>query len=285
MELEKARDLNPTYEAQCGEFQASEKGWAPGENSSARCAVKFDKPYLRAPKLLFGLHSVDAGPNRPRALELAFPEVSPTEFSVRAASYTGTSGNSIGCCWMTLPNDLHLEVGMINTYGSDRETDKYTEHVYFSQSFSSAPRIAVWFQSFEWPGSDTLSIKCGAVGITPHAFQLKIESPTGRKFKNARVQYLAYPAEEHGKRVKSGRDVVRRHQVVFVQPATPFSGEPSKKTPKTFVAISEMEFGASQNLRFCGKIKALNNRELERLCGTWDGSDMDHREIQWIAIE
>ena len=97
------------------------------------------------------------------------------------------------------------------------------------------------------------------------------------------MQYLAYPAEEDGKRVKSGRNTVVRSQTVVKR--APFYGQPFKNQPKTFIAISEMDFSLHRNLRLRCSAIALNNKELEWSSGTWFDSDMRHAEVQWIAIE
>lgn len=272
-------------EAQCGSFRANDKGWRAGENISARCSINFPRSYLTAPKLLFGMSTVDAEFNKPRCLSLAFPEVSAGGFSVKAAAWSGCHGYQIGCNWLTLPDDLHLETGKVHTYGGDQaEYENFHRQVYFNQSFDSPPIVCVWIQGFEWHGMNFMSIKCGADDITSHSFNLKIDSCLHRRFKNARVQYLAYPAEEDGKRVKSGRSTVIRSEKEVVNPAL-FYGQPFKNQPKTFIAISEMDFSCSRNLRFQCSAKALNNKELELAYGTWHDSDMDHAEVQWIAIE
>lgn len=272
-------------EAQCGSFKADQNGWRPDANSSARCSVQFPHTCATVPKLLFGMSTADAEYKKPRCLSLAFPEVNAGGFSVQAAAFGGCRGYSIGCNWLTLPNDLHLETGMTNTYGAARpEYDNYSEHIFFSQSFDSPPKVCVWIQEFEWYGMDFMSIKCYAADVTANSFHLKIESWANRRFKNARVQYLAYPAEEDGRRVKSGRNIVVRSQKEVTNRA-PFYGQPFKNTPKTFIAISEMDFGCDFNLRFHCSANAPNNRELEWNYGTWDDTNMDHGEVQWIAIE
>lgn len=271
--------------AQCGSFLANHRGWRDGVNSAARCAVEFSRRYPTAPKLLFGMSSADAEANKPRCLSLAFPEVNAGGFNVQAASFGGCRGFGIGCNWLTLPEDLHLESGMIHTYGGGRaDYDSYTQHVFFSQSFASPPKVCIWIQEFEWYGGDFLSMKCFAVDVNCHSFHLKIDSWAGRRFKNARVQYLAYPAEEDGKRVKSGRNTVVRSQKELTH-RYPFYGQPFQNTPSTFIAISEMDFNGNRNLRLRCSANAPNNRELEWSYGTWDNSDMDHAEVQWIAIE
>jgi hypothetical protein len=272
-------------EAQCGSFSAKDKGWRDGENSFARCSVEFPVRYPTPPKLLFGMSVADAESNKPRCLSLTFPEVNAGGFSVQAAAWSGCRGYHIGCNWLTLPEDLHLETGMIHTYGGNRaDYDTFNQQVFFSQSFASPPIVCVWIQEFEWHGMDFMSIKCGAFDITSHSFNLKIDSWASRRFKNARVQYIAYPAEENGKRVKSGRNTVVRSQREVVNRA-PFYGQPFKNQPKTFIAISEMDFSCGRNLRFRCSANAPNNKELEWTYGTWGDTDMDHAEVQWIAIE
>ncbi|KNG51198.1 hypothetical protein DDE82_005910 [Stemphylium lycopersici] len=280
MEKEKSQRI---WGAQHGGYLAETKGWSPGQNSFARCSVTFLKAYPETPKLLFGLSRVDAEGSLSRSLSLAAPEVNASGFSVQAASFDNCRGYSLGCNWMALPNDLHLETGMICCSGDRAE---YVQQIFFSQSFASPPKIAVWFQEFQYPNGGFLSLRCKATDVTPHSFHLRIESWANRTFRQARVQYLAYPSEEDGKRVKAARTTVTRAQGPNgSRNQAPFYGQPFKNQPATFVAISEMDFNSSRNLRLACNANAPNNRELVWDLGTWSDSDMDHAECQWIAIE
>ena len=186
---------------------------------------------------------------------------------------------------MTLPSDLHLETGIVYTGSAGRaNSDSCDQLIWFSQAFTSPPKICAWIQEFEWHGTEFMSIKCFPTDISSNSFHLKIESWANRKFTNVRVQWLAYPSEEDGRRVKSGRTTVNRAQREINAKAA-FYGQPFQNTPKTFIAISEMDFGCSRNLRFRCSANAPNNKELEWKYGTRDDTDMDHAEVQWLAIE
>lgn len=249
--------------------------------------IEFTRAYSKSPRLLFGLNSVDAEGNRPRMMSLSKPEVTAKGFRIEASSLSMCNGFDMGCSWLTLPNDLHLETAMINTYALNRETTDFEQHVYFSQSFDAQPEVVVWFQEFEWPSNDWMSIKCSAVEINEHSFKLRIESWAGRRFKNARVQYLAYEKEDSN-RIKSGRGHVTRQDKERDEGRVGFRGTTGtefKGTPKTFIAISELDFNGARNLRFRSEMKAVNNMEMTSKYGTWDDSDMDHGDIVWIAID
>lgn len=169
-------------------------------------------------------------------------------------------------------------------YTGHQDRGSFEELIFFPQSFASPPKIAVWFQEFLWLNSGFMSLKCYPTEITAHYFKLRIESWAGRNFRQARVQYLAYPSEEDGKRVRIGRTSIQRAQPARKDRA-PFYTQPFKNKPATFIAISEMDFTSLRNLRFECAANAPNERELEWSCNTWADSDMDHAECQWIAIE
>jgi len=231
------------------------------------------------------LNCIDAASNKARALSLGHHEVNAGGFTVQAAAWSGCFGYEIGCSWLTLPSDMHLETGMVYTFSAGRtNSPDCDQHIWFPQAFDSPPKIAVWIQEFEYHQNDYMSIKCFATEITPNSFHLRIESWANRKFTNVRVQWLAYPAEEDGKRVKASRNMVLRAQKETSNRA-PFYGQPFKNTPKTFIAVSELDFGIDRNLRFRCSANAPNNRELEWKYGTWDDTNMDHAEVQWLAIE
>ncbi|KAI8633210.1 hypothetical protein F5Y19DRAFT_294110 [Xylariaceae sp. FL1651] len=283
-ELERLRDSKPWGGAQSGFFEARERGWAYGVDSFKRITQNFPREYAAPPKLLFGLNVIDAECNRNRALSLAFPEVHNNGFSLQVASWAGCYGYEIGCSWMTLPSDLHLETGLIDTYNqavSDHSVLR--RQVFFSQAFVNPPRVCVWLQEFEWHGGDFMSLKCSAIDITNNSFTIQCESWAGRRFKNVRIQYLAYPAEEDGKRVKSGTSLVNRAQARIEQHC-PFYGAPFKEKPQVFIAICETDFNISRNLRFRTTAEA-DKESLKWSYGTWADTDMDHAAVQWIALE
>ncbi|KAH9874036.1 hypothetical protein IAQ61_004664 [Plenodomus lingam] len=279
-ELERLR--KPVWEAQSGSFSAKDKGWPGGQNIGHNCAVTFSKSYPSPPKLLFGLSAIDCESGKPRCLSLAGPEVTASGFSVHAAAWNNTYGYRIDCNWMTLPDDLHLETGMLYTGNGNRGA--WEEDIFFSQSFASPPKIAVWIQEFEWHNQGFMSITCVAEQITANRFKLKVLSWADRSYRQVRVQYLAYPAEEDGKRVKSGRNTVHRSPG-SMENKGPFYGQPFTKQPQTFVAICETDFNSSRNLRFECSARAPNKEELVCRLGTWADTDMDHAVVQWIAIE
>lgn len=284
-ELQKLRENKPFGEAQCGFFSARDKGWPGGENARARCWVDFARNYAAPPKLLFGLSIIDAEHHRNRVLSLGFPEVKPNGFSVLAEAVNGCYGHNMGCNWMTLPDDLHMETGIVHTYGTNQaDFDGFSRHVFFSQSFPTPPKVCIWLQAFEWTGGDFISIKCYPQEVSCDSFVMRVESWANRRFRNVKLQYLAYPAEEDGKRVKSGRNTVNRAQKEQSL-QYPYYGGPFKNTPKTFIAISEIDFGIDKNLRFRCSANAPNNEQLAWKFGTWDDTNMDHAEVQWIALE
>lgn len=283
-ELKKTRDNNSTMGAQFGSFTATEKGWHSGVNATVRCSIIFPYSYSTAPKLLFGLCRVDAQSQTPLCLSLALPDINASGFSIQAAAKNGCHGHDIGCSWLTLPDNLHLETSVVHTYGAQAEYEVFNQRIFFGQGFDSPPKVCVWIQGFECYNKDTLAIRCGASDVTSHSFNLKIESWMGRKFKNASVQYLAYPAEEDGRRIKSGS-----HDVGLNQNYDGFQilycGQPFEKQPKIFVAMSMLDISNESNLRFHCSAKDRDNNLLELSYGTWEDSKMYGAQVQWIAIE
>lgn len=272
-------------EAMCGRFNGAEKGWQQGEGSNTRCSVQFPRRYEQAAKLLFGLSYIDAQFGKPRGFSLALPEVKPDGFSIQVASLNGCYGYDVGCNWLSLPTDIHLETGVIDT--NSRNQGQYSsirQDVKFDQSFEGPPRVYVWFQEFDYPELGFMRLKCVAENVTASGFTAVIESWAGSTFRNARVQYLAYPAAQDGKRVKSNRELVQRAQKE-VHHRNFYYGEPFQSTPKTFIAISELDINSEANTRFRAFANAPNNRELIWSYGTWADTDMDHAAITWIAIE
>lgn len=225
---------------------------------------------------------MDCAANKARCFSLSPKDATNDGFVIDAGTLNGTEAYRIDCNWMALPDDLHLETGFIST-GVGEHTE-WSQQIYFSQSFASAPKIVVWFHEFEWLEMGFMSLSTTVDFVTRNGFSLKVRSWAGRNYRGVRVQYLAYPSEEDGKRVKSGRSRVQRAQAA-VNNRQEFYGKPFSKVPATFIAICEMDFNSSKNLRFQCATSAPNNSELIWSCGIWADTDMDHAEVQWIAIE
>ncbi|KAI1181656.1 hypothetical protein F5B17DRAFT_436517 [Nemania serpens] len=284
-ELERVSNSSkPFGGAQSGFINAREKGWAGGEGCTMRISQSFPREYAAPPKLLFGLSYIDLAANRNRALAWANPEVQNSGFSLEASSWAGAWGHDIGCSWMTLPSDLHLETGLVDTYNQNvGDFDVLRRQVFFSQSFVTPPRVCVWLQGFEWHGGDFMSLKCSAADITSNSFTIQCQSWANRRFKNVRIQYLAYPSEEDGKRVKSGTSLVHSAQV-HVEQNCPFYGSPFKEKPQVFIAICETDFNILRNTRLRTTAEAEKG-SLKWSYGTWGDTDMHHAGVQWIALE
>lgn len=244
--------------------------------------------------MIFGFSHIDCEQSvRTRAMTLSIPDVTPSEFQIQMASFNGCNAYGISCSWMTLPDDLHLESGSIDTHGTgEMYHDHFTQRVVFGQRFASPPKICTWLQEFDYTsdidGSTVAntftSLFVRADNINEHSFTLHIGSWANRKFRNARAGWFAYPSEEDGKRVKSGRDRVTSAETTQ-QKKAPFYGQPFSRTPATFIAISEIDFAGDSNLRMTSTVKALNNQEMEWSFGTWGISIIDHADITWIALE
>ncbi|KAJ6000014.1 hypothetical protein N7481_000423 [Penicillium waksmanii] len=278
---------------QSGIFSASHEGFKAGIDSS----IKTSKPFLQAysinPKMIYGLARMDfEHASRSASIAVEISDIKPSELTVRANSFQGCNAFDINCSWMTLPSDLHLEYGSVDTAGETGLKEKFRRRVTFTQKFTSQPKICVWLQAVDYPSSSEdgcgantwTSIRAFVDDLTDDSFTMCLDTWDSRKFRNVRAGWFAYPAEEDGKRVRSNRERVVRAQKQLKHKA-PFYAQPFLRTPATFIAISEIDFQRGKNFRFDCKSSAPNNRELEWEYGTWDDSDMDHCEIIWIAIE
>lgn len=284
-ELEKAIVIS---EPQSGSFLAVEKGWRPGMDSKARCAVKFQRPYAKTPKLLFGLSTIDCVGNKPKNFALSDLDINNAGFSVEAGSWNGCHVYSLGCNWMALPEDLHLETGTIHTFGEPQgEKRMFTQRVTFGQSFEATPMVLVWFRGISYAETTGwFAMQCFAQDVKTNSCTIVIQAGEGdsRMFENATVQYLAYPRAEDGKRVKSARESANHPTKTFTQRA-PFYDSPFNKSPSTFIANSKLDFKTNFHLRFQAQAAALNARELEWSYGTWSVSQMTTAHATWIALE
>lgn len=204
-------------------------------------------------------------------MKVSIPDITPSGFTAHLESFNGCNAYGIECAWMTLPNDLHLEYGSVDTNGAGAGLkDNVRQHIVFNQGFSSPPKIRVWFQEIDYPvnaGNNYTAIKVMAEDITDTSFTLSLSSWLDRKYTNIRAGWFAYPAEQDGIRVRSGRERVTRAQKNLNR-QVPFSPQPFSRTPATFSAISEVDFGSAKHLRMKCKATAPNERELKLDYGT-----------------
>ena len=244
--------------------------------------------------MIFGLAKIDCDQNtRNRSMAVSVPDITPSEFTAHIASFNECNAYAIDCSWMTLPDDLHLEHGSVDTHSTGAVyNDNFRQRVVFDQRFASPPRVCVWLQEIDYPShveaglaaNVFTSIVVTTDNISDNSFTLSITSWANRKYRSVRAGWFAYPAEEDGKRVKSGRNTVARAQGVLKQNSG-FYGQPFSRTPATFIAISKVDFGYNANLRMMCRANAPNPQTLEWEYGTWSDSNMDSAEVTWIAIE
>ncbi len=264
-----------------GSFQATNYAqWSGKSNPQFKYSQKFDTPLAEVPKVLFGMIFVSGSIKQPLSLALRSPEVSAREFSVSALG-SGEGSLDLTCKWMTLPNDLHLETGIVSTFSPSAEAlyDIFTQEISFSRSFTSPPIVRVWIQSFDCSGAQNcLSINCHAESITPHSFYVKINSALDGKFKSARVQYLAYSAEESGRRIKSGRLQINKGLGRETR-LNPLNGPEFSADPSYFWAFSGLNIkGTSALFSSCG----LSGTRAEM--NIWPAVDDGDMNLEWIGF-
>ena len=96
--------------------------------------------------------------------------------------------------------------------------------------------------------------------------------------------WFAYPAEEDGKRVKTGRERILR-AAGNTTSTIKFYGQPFSRKPGMLAALAELDFGNNANLRLHTEVTNVTNESMSFQLGTWADTNMDHAEVTWIAIQ
>jgi hypothetical protein len=259
-----------------------------GQNT--QIAVKFSTPFTKAPRMIYGLSHIDcvdgenvvaeAGPR------VAFDvvDVAVDGFKANARTFGNCVPWEIKMSWLTLPeNGIHFETGTFNTstVRNDLKSPAATL-VAFSRPFQKKPIVCCWLTEVDIPYG-WRSLRTWAASIKHDGFKLWVDTWADRVWKNAQVNWLAYDAEEDGRRIKSSVQIVKRHELGNFH--SPWFRAPQARSPATFIAITELDVSPSRNTRISGQITNFTSGRLIGEIGTWDDTDMDHLHCTWISIE
>ncbi|KAK4694378.1 hypothetical protein P7C71_g3198, partial [Lecanoromycetidae sp. Uapishka_2] len=262
-----------------------EKGWKAGKDSSALIRQEFPTTLSQPPRILYGLSGIDVERNGRLGVACDPKDLSVTGFTVEPRSFGGSQAYGINFSWLTLPNNgVHFEFGQLDTYSlTNFNKLSTTQRIEFPNAFKSPPKVLAWFYEINKIG-DWCSLKTYPKDASSTGFNIVIESWANRPFDGARVCWLAYEAEEDGKRVKSDKNLVDR-ATKFAKQDAPWYGTPFTQKPAVFIGISELDFSMGRNIRVRANIDGATNERLQWSYGTWDDSDMDHLIVTWLAVE
>ncbi|KAK5053308.1 hypothetical protein LTR84_002282 [Exophiala bonariae] len=273
-----------------GCISASDHGMTHEMGQNTQIAVRFSTPFTNPPRMIYGLSHIDCvdGEN---VVDAAGPRVAFDVVDIAADGFQATARTFGNCVpwdlkmsWLTLPeNGIHFETGTFDTstVRNDSRSLAVTA-VTFSRPFQRNPIVCCWFTEVDIPYG-WRSLRTWAARITHDGFVLSVDTWADRVWKNARVNWLAYDAEEDGRRIKSSVQIVKRHEVRNF--SSPWLRDPQARDPTTFIAITELDCGPSRNTRISGQITNITGGRLIGEIGTWDDTDMDHLHCTWISIE
>ncbi|KKY14619.1 hypothetical protein UCRPC4_g06666 [Phaeomoniella chlamydospora] len=266
----------------------SAPNWSTSRDTYSINPVAFDPPFEKQPRMISGLSHIDTPASEAVRVAISHENVTNSHFEAFARAFGGSFAYGIASSWMTLPeNDIHMETGVFDTLDFPRfNSEQIVSRVTFSKKFTRKPIILVWLFEINLT-KGWHSITTDATTIREDAFDLKISTWAGRNLDGARVGWLAYDANEHDKRIKSGRITVTR-QDHWKKSTMNFEGSPFSKQPATFIALSLMDCGDDQNLRFACGVDSVTTTSMNYHCGTWAaaGSDNMHQtEYVWVAME
>ncbi|KAI9835476.1 MAG: hypothetical protein M1837_003785 [Sclerophora amabilis] len=269
---------------QSGVVSARDFGTMEQQNFNIRVPIKFPTPLPNVPRMIFGLNLIDTLlPSGPRVASDAI-EATREGFVANPRSFDGSVPFDLKMSWLTLPdNDVHFETGIFDTYDVRTEdTQNVSQRIFYSKPFAKNPVVVCWFFEVNiatgWRSLKTFESRVGK-----EAFTLNVHTWADRRFGGARVGWLAYDADENGKRVKSGSTETRRNESGVNDSA--WNSSPFSTTPATFIALSELDISDSHGFRAKAEVNGVTKDRLSWTLNTWADTDMDHIKGTWIEIE
>ena len=253
-----------------------------GRNESIDSVIEFPALMTSIPRIIYGLATLDSGQFDPRT-SCNMREVTKEGFAFN--QYVGQGYcYDLNTSWLTLPdNGIHFETGTCETWTMrTNDHDDFRQDVRFLRPFSRTPIVRCFFQSLSI-GGGWRSLRVFSADVNANGFSLRVSTWAGRQYDGAQVGWLAYDADEHGKRVKSDSFVTRRNETSTR--TTRFPGQPFSKTPALFLGVQEFDFGNDKFFRMKSDIREITKESVTLEVGTWDDSNMDHLQCDWIAIE
>jgi hypothetical protein len=163
-----------------------------------------------------------------------------------------------------------------------------SEHFDFADdSFKEPPNVVLWLNSFELGKGANWRIRALAKKVTNTGFDLVIESWADTVLLSATAAWVAYPQKYDG--VLSGRvssndlrhwfPAVANNNAKVRFPAGAFD-----RTPKVFIALSELDMDSSKNLRVKLSADKIDAKGFTWHGDAWADSLLYGVGADWIAF-
>ncbi|KAJ4006387.1 hypothetical protein NW766_010473 [Fusarium irregulare] len=259
-------------------------GWKMEANFTRTNTVRFEKPLLSTPRVLYGLRKFDiVSPHGP-TVGVEAPKVSKDGFDLKLQSWSKPAYN-VEANWLTLPNNsnVNFQYGELDSSELPGRTPKQNAsfRVYFAKPYKTIPRVQCWFTSICQP-TGWRSLRCSVNNVTQDACTVTMETWADRQFERAKVMWLAWDSEYDGKTVRAGATYFKKD----APPSDfPWYGGSFPTQPTVFGAINHIDFPEQgTNLRCYSAILEATKDKLKWQAGTWADTTMDTTGMVWIAM-
>ena len=271
--------------AQSGTYKFLDEWHKQNKKGSLVRKVPFSKSYSRVPKLLYALSVVDLLKNDRRAIGCDVFNISASDFEFRVTTHPESETYQNVISWLALPiSSIHFEHGTYATIQSHREVVDVSQRIVFNEPFASAPKVCVWLQEFNSKGSDTTYSLVTYDEVEADSFKLVIKSSSSSPSSGMRIGWVAYPAEEHGRRIRSGRyrvaniDTFSDDEVILFKP-------PYSRLPARFIGLNEFDITNVSSMRVTAEFTELSPENITLECGTWGEHTMKSVGCTWLTVD
>ncbi|KAH7264607.1 metalloprotease [Fusarium solani] len=261
--------------------------------------IQFSPPYLVTPRLALGLKLLDVGNSANIRVRAAAVRLAEDRFALNIDSWADTQLYNAAVTWLEFAADetdyqvgefSTLDYRPLNTFPTPDKDGirRDTEHFDFPDGkYTEGPNVLVWLSALDFDNGHNWRVRAKATNVTPSGFDLDIETWEDTKLYSATASWVAYPKGREG--VVSGRVSSSELRNWFPPSASDskkvkFPAKSFDRTPKTFLAISELDIDSSTNLRVKVRADKVDANGFIWRAESWEDSKMYNVGVDWIAF-
>ncbi|KAI4128919.1 MAG: hypothetical protein LQ341_006628 [Variospora aurantia] len=251
----------------------------------------FSKQYPTAPRVPFGLTSLDIGYEHNIRITAAAIDIMRDKFTSSLDAWGDTALYSASLTYLEAgPAFDYLRIGSFSTTEVGQWQDhkaQNSKRINFAQLFEGQqpPNVVCWLTTVDMDKDKNWRIKTYATDIDTKGFTVHIDSWADTIMYQAGMTWLAYPANHPN--VASGAfstdDIRSANKPQLENTATVKFGASFAKTPKVAMALSGFDFDREKNLRLRLSTSAVTPTGVTWHLQAWADSIMYRASASYFA--
>ncbi|OJJ35931.1 hypothetical protein ASPWEDRAFT_134451 [Aspergillus wentii DTO 134E9] len=280
----------PGHATDAGHFNTMEIAMPSGKpRQDYKTEKYYHEKYASPPPLILGLNHLDMSGQHNARVQLAALDQGKEKFSARIRTWGDSVLNSAGMTWLEAgPKFDFLQQGTVELKDMSRwpiNKGSSWKWIWFPRRFKTTPKVVPFIQSFDLDQKTGWRFKVYASRIRTNGCYIYVQSWDNTKIADAKVSWLAYPADQPG--ITSGRfstNDVRSYK----HPQADNSGtvkfdKPFAKLPKLLVALDEIDYSPQKDLRVRVGNSMVTERSFDWNLQSWGDSIMNCAGASYLA--